>query len=387
MPPPPDLVRRLYSEPPDRFVATRDAAVADARRAGDPAAAREIARLRRPTVAAWLVNLLALRRPELVADLTSLAEALRTAQRDLRGPRLRELSAQRRAVVAALVAEARRLAGEVEGAPPPGKLPLAEVEATLNAALSDADVAERVRAGRLLRATSYAGFGEVPRPQLRLVTGGDEAPPRAGRPGREQAPPTAGRRDRERAAGRKADRGAVAEEKAGRRPVAEEKAGPGPVAGEKAGRGRAAEREAEPKAAREERRAAERDRARRERAERAARAERGRQRRALERELAKARTGQERAEAELDGAARAEHDGAGELADLERSLAELERRRADAEQELSRRKLARRAAERALTAARRRTGEVEAAIEAVDAEEGAADGGAGGTPPRHPPEA
>ncbi|MFC8901724.1 hypothetical protein ACFT2B_03470, partial [Micromonospora sp. NPDC057140] len=89
-------------------------------------------------------------------------------------------------------------------------------------------------------------------------------------------------------------------------------------------------------------------------------------------------TDQERAEAELAGAAEAVHDGAEELAGIERSLAELERRRAQAEQELSRRKLACRAAERAVTAARRRTGEVEGAIEAVDAEEGAAAEGPGG---------
>lgn len=171
-----ELLQRLYSTPPDRFVAARDAAAADARKAGDPATAREIAKLRRPTVAAWLVNLLAIRRPELVADLVRLADALRAAQRDLRGPRLRELSAQRRAVVDALVNEVRKLAAEVGQAPPAGKLPLAEVEATLNAALSDAEVAEQVRSGRLLRATSYAGFGEVPRPQLRLVTGGGDEP-------------------------------------------------------------------------------------------------------------------------------------------------------------------------------------------------------------------
>ncbi len=175
--PTPELVQRLYATPPDRFVAARDAAVAQARRSGDPKAAREIGRLRRPTVAAWLVNLLAIRRPELVADLAQLAGSLRSAQRELRGARLRELSAQRRAVVGALVTEVRKLAAAEPAAPPAGKLPLAEVEATLNAALSDTEVAEQVRAGRLLRSIHYAGFGEVPRPQLRLVTGGGEEPP------------------------------------------------------------------------------------------------------------------------------------------------------------------------------------------------------------------
>ncbi|MBQ1032590.1 hypothetical protein KBX26_21580 [Micromonospora sp. C97] len=312
-----ELVQQLYRTPPDRFVAAREAAVAQARQAGDPATARELARLRRPTVAAWLVNLLAIRRPELVADLVQLADALRSAQRELRGPKLRELSAQRRAVVGSLVAEVRKLAAAEPDAPPANRLPLAEVEATLNAAFSDVEVAEQVRAGRLLRAASYAGFGEVPRPQLRLVTGDGEEPD---------------------------------EERPARRPGAQ--------------RGR-------PEAAPRTDRAAERA------AQRAARAERARQRRALDRELAKAQADQERAEAELTKATGQERDGAAVLDGLEAELAELERRRAVAEQDLSRAKLARRAAERAVTVARRRAGEVEAAIEALAAEEGDADAGGG----------
>ncbi|MEU7586954.1 hypothetical protein AB0A95_11695 [Micromonospora sp. NPDC049230] len=318
-----ELVQQLYRIPPDRFVAARDAAVAEARRAGDPGTARQLARLRRPTVAAWLVNLLAIQRPELVADLVQLADALRTAQRELRGARLRELSAQRRAVVGALVAEVRKLAAAEPDAPPAGRLPLAEVEATLNAAFSDVEVAEQVRAGRLLRATSYAGFGEVPRPQLRLVTGEDEEPQ---------------------------------EKRPARRPGAQ--------------RGRP---EAVPRTDRSAERAEQAERT----AQRAARAERARQRRALDRELAKARTDQQRAEAELTGAAGQERDDAAVLDGIEAELAELERRRAVAEQDLSRAKLARRAAERAVTVARRRAGEVEAAVEALAAEEGDADAGGG----------
>ncbi|MFI5833809.1 hypothetical protein ACIA5A_09035 [Micromonospora sp. NPDC051300] len=322
---PVEVVRRLYATPPDRFVAARDAAVAQAREAGDPRTAREIGRLRRPTVAAWLVNLLAIRRPELVADLAQLADSLRAAQRDLRGGTLRELSAQRRAVVGALVAEVRKLAAAEPAAPPPGKLPLGEVEATLNAALSDAEVAEQVRAGRLLRASHYAGFGEVPRPQLRLVTGGEEQP-RAGRSGV-------------------------------------------PAGVAESGVPEGANESGVPD------RAAERADARRAREERAARAERAKRRRTATRELEKARTELDRAGTELTGAQRAERDGAATLDRIETELAELERRRAVAEQELSRARLARRGAERALTAARRRAGEVEAVLEALDAEEGDAEAG------------
>ncbi|MEV6705604.1 hypothetical protein [Micromonospora wenchangensis] len=316
-----ELARQLYRTPPDRFVAARDAVVADARRAGDPATARRIAGWKRPTVAAWLVNLLALDRPELVADLGPLAEALRTAQRDLKGPRLRELSAQRRELVAALVTEVRRIVADLPDAPPAARLPLAEVEATLHAALADTAVAEQVRTGRLLKAVHHSGFGEVPRPQLRLVTGGGEA---ATGGGAERA----GGRAAHGVPQREADRG---------------------------GARRARDAQA---------------------AARAARAERAKRRRALDRELAAARAAQRQAERDLDGTTTAERDSVAALDRIEGELAELERRRAVAEQELSRAKLARRAAERTLTAARRRTGEVQGAIEAVDAEE--ADPTAGG---------
>lgn len=165
------MADRLYTVPPARFVAARDEAVSRARAAGDRATAAALAKLRRPTVAAWLVNLLALRRPDLVAELDALAAGLREAQRGLRGERLRELAAQRRAVVSALVATARALAVEEDPTLARATLPLAEVEATLHAALADQGVAERVRGGRLLKPVAYAGFGEPPRPRLRLVPG------------------------------------------------------------------------------------------------------------------------------------------------------------------------------------------------------------------------
>jgi hypothetical protein len=176
-----DAVERLYAAPPDGFVATRTAVAAEAREAGDDTAAREIGKLRKPTVAAWLVNLLAIRRPDLIDELAELSAALRVAQRELRGAQLRELSMQRREVVSSLVEAARNLAVREQPALASAKLPLAEVETTLNAALADEEVADIVRSGRLVRSVEYAGFGEVPRPQLRLVT---EAGVEADRPGR-----------------------------------------------------------------------------------------------------------------------------------------------------------------------------------------------------------
>src|SRR5919206_1143755 len=123
-----EVIRRMYEAPPDGFVAARAAAVAQAKKAGDKEAAKRLAALRKPTVAAWLVNLLALRRPELIEDLVGLATALRQAQRTLQGDQLRELSNQRRQIVSALVRAAQQLAVEEDPALRAVKLPMAEVE-------------------------------------------------------------------------------------------------------------------------------------------------------------------------------------------------------------------------------------------------------------------
>jgi hypothetical protein len=305
-----ELIRRMYEAPPDGFVAARAAAVADARKAGDSDAAKRLAALRKPTVAAWVVNLLALRRPDLIDELVELATALRTAQRGLKGDELRELTTQRRQVVSALVAAARKLAVEEDPGMGGAKLPLAEVEATLTAALAEPEIAAQVRTGRLIRAATYAGFGEVPRPRLRLITADEEAAD-------EEAPEEDETQEHQERL----------EEEEPARPTARERA--------------AAERR------------------RRERAER---------KRELGRELAAAQAAEKRAGMQLERAEAAERDAGHLVEDLDAELAELEGRRTEAVADVSRRKLARRTAEREAAAARRRVGDVQAALEDLEAD-------------------
>jgi len=292
-----DFIRGLYESPPEGFVAARAAAIAEARKSGDKEAAKRYAALRKPTVAAWLVNLLALRRPELIDDLVELATALREAQRSLQGDQLRELSNQRRQVVAALVQAARKLAVEEDPGLTAGKLPLGEVEATLTAALAEPEVAEQVRTGRLVRATTYAGFGEVPRPRLRLVTS-DETDETEEEPDEDE-------------------------------PVVEERI------------------------------SAAAERRRREHEER---------KRELRRELKSAQAAEGRADEQLERAEDAERDAGHTVEDIDAELAELERRRTEAVADVARRKLARRTAEREAAGARRRVGDVQAALEDLEAE-------------------
>jgi hypothetical protein len=305
-----DFIRQLYESPPDGFVAARTAAVDEARKAGDRDAAKRLAALKKPTVAAWVVNLLALRRPELIDELVELSGALREAQRGLQGDQLRELTAQRRQVVSALVTAARRLAQAEE----PGiKLPLGEVEATLSAALAEPDVAAQVRTGRLIRAASYAGFGEVPRPRLRLVTdAGDETEDEGGHEGEDE------------------DAEVIELPNAARDKAASER----------------------------ERLAAERRRR-----------EREQRKRELRRELGQAEAAEQRADRQVERAEAAERDAEHLVEDLDAELAELERRRTEAQADVARRKLARRTAEREAAAARRQVGDVQAALEDLEADE------------------
>ena len=74
--------------------------------------------MRKPTVAAWIVNALALDRPAVVDELADLGARLRDAQDALDAARLRELTTERRRLVAALSQDAFA-AGRPPGAAQP----------------------------------------------------------------------------------------------------------------------------------------------------------------------------------------------------------------------------------------------------------------------------
>lgn len=147
---------QLYLLPPEEFTAARDDAAKAAKADGDAAGAKQLKALRRPSVAAWLVNLLVAEQPELVEQLLALGPALAEAQAAGQGDELRALGAQRRQLVDAVVAQAVGLGGR-----PTTAAVRDEVATTLETALADAEAAGAVRSGRLVRALSYAGFGGV----------------------------------------------------------------------------------------------------------------------------------------------------------------------------------------------------------------------------------
>ena len=133
----------LYALPPEDFRAARDERAAQARASGDKALAREITALRRPVVSAWLVNLLARDEKGQMSDLLALGDSLKDAQQALDGDRLRELSAQRRDLVRAMVTAVKRRAAQ-DGRAVSLQVER-EVEATLQAALADPEAAAAMR--------------------------------------------------------------------------------------------------------------------------------------------------------------------------------------------------------------------------------------------------
>jgi hypothetical protein len=146
-----DATAELYQADPEEFMPRRAELVAQAREAGEAAAAKQIGALRKPTRSAWVVNRLVRNDPEVRDRLAELAAELHDAGASTDGGRIRELTAAR----ARLVDELTRQA--LDDLPAPPAAVREEVTATLDAALADPDVAASL--GTLVRAAHWAGFG------------------------------------------------------------------------------------------------------------------------------------------------------------------------------------------------------------------------------------
>ncbi len=152
-----DAAAELYSVDPKDFVAARTAAAASAKESGNRKLAAAIGKLRKPTTVGWMVNLLVRDEPDDIADLFDLGDRLRDAQRRSSADELRELSAARAQSIRALTRRAVEIA--LEHGHSSSENTAREVGQTLGAALADPEIGERVRAGRVVTAESYSGFG------------------------------------------------------------------------------------------------------------------------------------------------------------------------------------------------------------------------------------
>jgi hypothetical protein len=149
-----DELDELYEVKPEEFTALRTELAAASKKRGDAETAKQIGAARKPTTAAWVVNRLVIRNPDVRSRLTGLGEQLKEAHSGMDGDRIRELSRQQRRLIDGLAREAFE---EAEIAQPSGAL-RDDVAGTLQAAVADPDVASRL--GRLAKAEEWSGFGE-----------------------------------------------------------------------------------------------------------------------------------------------------------------------------------------------------------------------------------
>jgi hypothetical protein len=147
-------IDRLYGVPPDEFMALRKGLVAAAKQRGDADAAKLIGAARRPTAAAWVVNLLVRHDATARPRLSELTEALRAAHAAMDGSRIRELTSTQRKLIDTLVRAGLAAAGYADATAAMRN----DVTDTLQAAVADPDVAARL--GRLEKAERWSGFGD-----------------------------------------------------------------------------------------------------------------------------------------------------------------------------------------------------------------------------------
>ncbi len=151
-----EIADELYGLPQEEFTPARDAKAKELK--ADPDGkelAGAVKKLKKPSVAAWVVNIFARREGEQVEQVIAVGTALREAQEGMDGAELRALTKQRRQLTSAVTQQARSLAKD-EGV----KVTQAvadQVEATLTAAMLDPECAKAVRSGLLTAALSSTG--------------------------------------------------------------------------------------------------------------------------------------------------------------------------------------------------------------------------------------
>lgn len=141
-----EIADRLYALPPAEFTSARDE---EAKRADSAYLRKAVMALRKPTAAAHAVNQLVRDRGNDIDALIALGGQMRAAM-GTDATEVRRLTEERRTLIAGLI-DADLSAAVQE-----------DVAATLEAATADADLANAVRSGRLVKPLRYAGFGNLP---------------------------------------------------------------------------------------------------------------------------------------------------------------------------------------------------------------------------------
>jgi hypothetical protein len=153
----------LYREHPEGFVAARNRLANELRAAGERDEAERIRKLRRPTAAAWLINLAALTEPARTKEFAEASRLLEEVQRraldgaEDAAQEWRDAAARESEATAALVDVATSAAREAGH--PANVRALELVGQTLRAASADPELRERVVRGRVEREQTAATLG------------------------------------------------------------------------------------------------------------------------------------------------------------------------------------------------------------------------------------
>jgi hypothetical protein len=184
------IAEELYSLAPAEFTGTRNQWAKQTRTDGDPELAKRVTALRKPSMPAWVVNMMMRHQGDQMTQVLDLGASLRQAQADLDADALRELTRQRRQLTTAVTSQGRTLASELGQRITEAVAD--QVQGTLHAAMIDEDAAAAVRSGMLVTAIAATGVGRAdvvdavavpaaigltPRPRAKPA-----APPIAGRP-------------------------------------------------------------------------------------------------------------------------------------------------------------------------------------------------------------
>ncbi|MDX6277009.1 MAG: hypothetical protein QOJ72_1137 [Nocardioidaceae bacterium] len=153
------IAHELYGLPLAEFIETRDAWATTERDGGDTSLAKDVRALRKPSVTAWAVNLLARSRPELLEELVDLGDQLREAQASSDGARMRSLDQERRRLMTEIATEAAAVAEQHDQSLSPAAA--SGVDETMKAALADSDAGRAVLDGMLVAGLSAPGLGAV----------------------------------------------------------------------------------------------------------------------------------------------------------------------------------------------------------------------------------
>jgi len=151
-----EMEERLYGADLDEFVKERTAAAKDLRGRGERGEAAAVAKLPKPSVAAWIVNQLARAEAGPTGKLLEAGARLRDVQLGAGSASdLRAAADAQEAALRSLMRSAERIAAGRGSATP---ATLDRVRETLHAAALDAELAEQVRRGVLVREERAVGF-------------------------------------------------------------------------------------------------------------------------------------------------------------------------------------------------------------------------------------